>query len=119
MGQLIKPIAELPYKSLIFNYRNLDQVNILFDNTNLTWNIQSSSTGTITIQAFPGLPLEQNKYCVIVTPMRVGNNHSICVARDLSIYSDTIVLYCCENGNNTLTDDGFDNMTVQINFFNL
>jgi hypothetical protein len=118
MGQIIKPIAELPYKSLIFNYRNLDQVNILFDDTNRNWQILSGGTGFIGILDTGGIQLEQDKYCVIVTPIRQSNNHSICVVKDFSI-NNVITLVCCENGNNTLTDDGFDNMTVQINFFNL
>ena len=118
MGQIIKANNELPYKSLIFNYKNTDLVDILFDNTNKNWQILSSSTGFITILDTAGIDIEQDKYCVIVTPIRQSNNHSICVQKDFSI-NNIITLVCCENGNNTLTDDGFDNMTVQINFFNL
>jgi len=116
MGLVIKKTA-LPYKSLIFNYRNLDQSDILFNDTGLTWTILSTGTGILEIKANVN-DLDQNKYCVLVTPMRVGNNHSIAVLDILGL-SDTITLYCAENGNNTLTDDGFNSMTVQINFFNL
>jgi len=117
MGQIIKPNFELPYKSLIFNYRNLDTSDILFNDTGLNWTIFSGTTGELFIQA-DQLILQQIKYCVIVTPMRVGNNHSINVDYDLAI-TDVIKLYCCENGNNNLTNDGFEQMTIQINFFNL
>jgi hypothetical protein len=117
MGQLIKPIAKLPYKSLIFNYKNLDQSDILYNDTGLNWTILSGGTGILIITA-DQIILQQIKYCVIVTPIRQGNNHSICVQRELAI-TDNIFLYCAENGNNILTDDGYDAVTVQINFFNL
>jgi hypothetical protein len=117
MGQIIKPNFELPYKSLIFNYRNVDQSDILYNDTGLNWTILSSGTGILTITS-DQLILQQIKYCVIVTPIRQGNNHSICVQRELAITHD-ILLYCAENGNNTLTDDGFDAVSIQINFFNL
>ena len=116
MGLVLKKNS-LPYKSLIFNYRNLDQSDILFNDTNLTWTIENIGTGMLRLTADQVI-LQQIKYCVIVTPMRLGNNHSINVLYDMSI-TDYIDLYCCENNNNTLTDVGFDRMTVQINFFNL
>ena len=117
MGQLFKPNFELPYKSLIFNYKNLDQSDILYNDTNLTWTILSSGTGILSITSNSPL-LNQSKYCVLVIPIRAGNNHSIALQGILGL-SDTITLHCTENGNNTSTDDGFENMTVQINFFDL
>lgn len=119
MGQIIAQASELPYKSLIFNYKNTDVVNILYDDTNINWQILSNGTGFIEILDTGGIQFQQDKYCVIVTPIRQSNNHSICVVKDTNLYNNVITLVCCENGNNTLTDDGFDNMTVQINFFNL
>jgi hypothetical protein len=116
MGLVIKKTA-LPYKSLIFNYKNLDNSTILYNDTNLNWTILSSGTGSIDI-VNPSTLIDQTYYCVIVTPIRLTNNHSICVLQKLTP-DYGLKLTCCENGNNILTDDGFDNMTVQINFFNL
>lgn len=117
MGQIIKANFELPYKSLIFNYKNLDISTILYNDTGLNFTILSGGTGILTITADQFI-LTQYEYCVIVTPIRQGNNHSICVQREMAI-TDTINLYCAENSNNILTDDGFDAVTIQINFFNL
>jgi len=116
MGLVLKKNS-LPYKSLIFNYRNLDTSDILFNDTGLNFTILSTGTGILTITA-DQIILQQIKYCVIVTPMRSSNNHSINVDYNMAI-TDTINLTCCENNNNSLTDVGFDRMTVQINFFNL
>jgi hypothetical protein len=116
MGLVLKKNS-VPYKSLIFNYVILTQSDILFNDTGLTWTIVSSATGILTITADQTI-LQQIKYQVIVTPMRIGNNHSINVDYNMAI-TDTITLYCSENNTNSLTNDGFNRMTVQINFFNL
>jgi hypothetical protein len=118
MGQIIKPNFELPYKSLIFNYRNVDIYDILYDDTNSSWLILNQGTGILEIRNTDGLLLDQTKYCVIVTPMKIGNNHSISVLVKNNVSPD-IILYCCENGNNNLTDDGFEQMSVEIKFFDL
>jgi hypothetical protein len=117
MGQIIKPNFELPYKSLIFNYRNVDIVTVLYDNTGLDWTINTGGLGEVEINNTMAL-LDQTYYCVIVTPMRIGNNHSIAVEEKITL-SYGIKIICTENGNNNITNDGFEGMTVQINFFNL
>jgi hypothetical protein len=118
MGLVLKKNS-LPYKSLIFNYRNYDTSDIFYNDTGLTWTILSTGTGQLTITADQTILL-QKEYCVIVTPIRVSNNHSINVLTDgFALITDIIRLYCCENNTNALTDDGFNQMTVQINFFNL
>jgi hypothetical protein len=119
MGQIIKPNSLLPYKSLIFNYKNVDISTILFNDTGLNFTILSSASGELTITADQSI-LQQDFYCVIVTPIRTNtnNNNSINVLNDFNV-TNIIKLYNDKNENNVGTDDGFENMTVQINFFNL
>lgn len=118
MGILIQKIEQLPYKSLIFNYNSLSNVaNILFDNTGKNWDITSPNNGQLTIEC-GDLVLDQSQYCVIVTPIRFGNNHSINVINDNSI-TNVINIYCTENQSNNPDSAGLYNVTFQINFFNL
>jgi hypothetical protein len=114
MGLVLKK-SSLPYTSLIFNYKNYDNSDILYNNTGLTCTILSNGPGILNL-VFNTNFILQGKYCVIVTPIHKSNNHSICVDYILTL-TDTITLICNENGNNNFTDDGFDNITVQINFF--
>lgn len=119
MGVIIKEptTSPLPYKSLIFNWTSGTGATILYDDTNGNWNIVNTSLGVLYCAA-SSITFFQNEYCVIVTPIRQSNNHSI----NVNLYipsSNFIQLTCTENQSNIETNDGFENCVIQINFFNI
>lgn len=117
MGQIIKPNFELPYKSLMFYYTNFDNSIILYNDTNLNFTITTSGTGFLTI-GWDLILIAPNNIFANVIPIRDGNNHSINLIAN-SVPAQTLTFVCCENNTNALTDDGFNGISVQINFFNL
>lgn len=119
MGVIIKEptTSPLPYKSLIFNWTTANGATILYNDTNTTWNFENFSAGNLTI-AGDAISFLQSEYCVLVTPIRQSNNHSINVVL-YTIPLNSVSLVCVENQSNNLTNDGFENCVIQINFFNI
>jgi hypothetical protein len=117
MGQIIKPNFELPYKSLMFYYENYDNSVILYNDTNLNFTITSGGTGFLII-GWDLILIAPNNLFVNVLPTRDGNNHSINL-NPPAVPIQTLSLVCCENNNNSLTDAGFNGISVEIKFFNI
>jgi len=115
MGLILKK-NNLLYTSLIFNYSAINIVTILFNDTNLDWDITSPDTGILEIITNINY-LQQNKYCVNCTPMCATTtyNNSINVLTNLGL-SDRIRLNCLDLSNSA-TNDGYLGMTCEIKFF--